>query len=64
MLLLVKKDADNNGVFDVNDVIMLQDWLHGSEELTNWENVDLCEDRVINIFDLCLLKKILAEELQ
>ncbi|MDE6706823.1 MAG: RICIN domain-containing protein [Oscillospiraceae bacterium] len=62
--IILEGDADNNGVVDVNDAIMLRNWLHGSGELTNWENVDLCKDGVINIFDLCLLRKILAEELQ
>ena len=64
LVITLKGDADNNGVVDVNDAIMLRNWLHGSGELTNWENVDLCKDGVINIFDLCLLRKILAEELQ
>lgn len=58
--IMLKGDADNNGIVDVNDAIMLQEWLLGaSEELTNWKNVDLCEDGVIDVFDLCLLKKFL-----
>lgn len=60
--IMLKGDANNNGIVDVNDAIMLQDWLLGaSDELTNWENVDLCEDGVIDVFDLCLLKRLLAE---
>lgn len=59
--IMLKGDADNNGVVNVNDAIMLQEWLLGSGELTNWENVDLCEDGVIDVFDLCLLKRLLVE---
>ncbi len=64
VISLIKGDVNNDGEVTVADAIMLRNWLHGSGELTNWENVDLCEDGVINIFDLCLLRKILAEELQ
>ncbi len=58
---MLKGDADNNGVVDVNDAIMLRNWLHGSGELINWENVDLCKDSRIDVFDFCLLKRLLIE---
>lgn len=59
--IMRKGDADNNGIVNVNDAIMLQDWLLGSGKLINWENVDLCEDGVIDVFDLCLLRRLLVE---
>lgn len=60
--ITLKGDADANGVVDVDDAVMLQDWLLGSSDnLTCWENVDLCEDDRIDVFDLCLLRKFLAE---
>lgn len=60
--IILKGDADSNGVVDVDDAVMLQNWLLcASDDLTCWENVDLCEDGRIDVFDLCLLKRLLIE---
>lgn len=62
IISLIKGDANNDGEVTVADAIMLQKWLLGaSTELTNWENVGLCEDGVIDVFGFCLLKGILAK---
>ena len=52
-------DADNDGEISVMDVVVLQKWLLGIGELPNWKNADLCEDGIINIYDLLKLKQLL-----
>ena len=56
-----KGDANNDGELGVLDIVMLQKWLLNTGDLTNWRNVDLCEDNHINVFDLILLKRRLLE---
>lgn len=59
----IKGDANNDGKVTVADAVMLQKWLLGaSTELTCWQNVDLCEDGQIDVFDLCLLKRLLLQK--
>lgn len=56
-------DANDDGEVTVADAVMLQKWLLGeSKELTCWQNVDLYEDNRIDVFDLCLLKRLLIEQ--
>ncbi|MDE6730676.1 MAG: carbohydrate-binding protein [Oscillospiraceae bacterium] len=55
-------DANADGQVTVADLITLQKWLLCQGGLPNWENVDLYKDGKINIFDLCLLKKLLLEQ--
>lgn len=50
-------DVNNDGVFNVADVIMLQKWLLCAGPLTTWENGDLCNDNRIDVFDLCMMKR-------
>ena len=57
----VEGDADGDGEFTTDDVVVLQKWLQGTGELTCWQNVDLCEDGRIDVFDLCLMKNKLAD---
>ena len=40
---------------------MLQKWLLNAGSLTNWENADMNEDGVIDVFDLALLKRVLLK---
>ncbi|MDE5753539.1 MAG: dockerin type I repeat-containing protein, partial [Oscillospiraceae bacterium] len=54
-------DANADGEVTVADAVVLQKWLLCHGGLPNWENVDLHKDGKINIFDLCLLKKLLIE---
>ena len=56
-------DCNLDGKVTVADVIMLQKWLLcQSHELTCWQNADLYKDNKINIFDLCLLKRMLLNQ--
>lgn len=52
----VRGDANDDGEFDISDAVMLCNWLLGNGELTCWENVDLCKDDRIDVFDFCILK--------
>ena len=54
-------DCNDDGEFSIADAVMLRKWLLGSGELTNGENGDLCKDGIINVFDLCAMKKLLVE---
>lgn len=59
----IKGDANADGAFDTADAVMLQKWLVGKGDLTVWKASDLYEDDTINVFDLCLMKKMLKEKL-
>ncbi len=59
----VRGDVNADGVFDSADAVMMQKWLVCKGDLTDWEAGDLCEDNIINAFDLCLMKKMLREKL-
>ncbi len=52
-------DVNADGKFNVADVVMLQKWLLAVTDVTlsNWKAADLCEDGVINVVDLCLMKE-------
>ena len=52
------------GALSVIDAILLQKWLLAvpDAELTDWKAADLCEDNIINVFDLHLLKRMLLEQ--
>ncbi|MDE6502070.1 MAG: dockerin type I repeat-containing protein, partial [Ruminococcus sp.] len=56
----VKGDANDDNEFTVADAVMLQKWLLGSGELTNWQNADLFEDGIIDIFDMIEMRKLLT----
>ena len=59
----ISGDADDDGSLGVTDVIALQKWLHARPDVSiNSDLADLDENGIINIFDLCLLKrKLLAK---
>lgn len=54
-------DVNNDGEFNVADAVMLHKWLLAvpNVRLANWKNGDLCEDNRIDVFDLCLMKRVL-----
>lgn len=57
----VKGDCNEDGIFSVADVILLQKWLLAvpETELADWEIIDFCGDGRLDVFDLCLMKKAL-----
>ena len=55
-------DIDCDGEVGVIDLVMLQKWLSGYGNLSNWQSADLHQDGIINIFDLVLLKRMLIQK--
>lgn len=51
-------DVNNDGIFSVADIVILQKWLLNMPDakLANWKAGDLCEDGVLNVLDLCMMK--------
>lgn len=56
-------DVNADGQFTVSDVVLLQKWILAvpNVELTDWKAADLCEDNRLDVFDLCLMKRMLIE---
>ncbi|MCQ2460476.1 MAG: dockerin type I repeat-containing protein, partial [Ruminococcus sp.] len=60
---LPKGDANADGEFNVADIITLQKWILDvpDAELKDWQSADLCKDGKIDVFDLCVMKRLLTE---
>lgn len=58
-------DVNNDGDFNVSDVVLLQKWLLAvpNTKLANWKAANFCEDDRLDVFDLCLMKRKLIEKL-
>lgn len=58
---IVTGDANGDGELTIADAVLLQKWLLAVPyvRLANWEACDLCKDGRIDVFDLCLLKRLL-----
>ncbi|MDE7120817.1 MAG: hypothetical protein K2O42_01485, partial [Oscillospiraceae bacterium] len=57
-------DINNDGIFDILDIIIMQKWLLAVPDITvaNWKAGDIYDDNQLNIFDLCLMKRMLMEK--
>jgi len=55
----VAGDVNADGEFNIADAISLQKWLLAVTDthLADWNAGDLCDDNVLDVFDLCLMKK-------
>ena len=55
-------DINSNGQIDVGDAVLLQKWLLAVPDtyLPNCKAGDLCKDDRLDVFDLCLLKRLLV----
>jgi len=62
--VILTGDCNGDGKFDVADVVLLQNWLHAvpNTHLANWKAADLCEDNKLNVFDLCMMKRMLLDK--
>lgn len=51
-------DVNADGVFNVSDAVLFQKWLLAVPDinLPDWKAADLCEDGILNVFDLCVMK--------
>lgn len=57
-------DVNLDGVFDVADIKLLQDYLVCRETLTAEQGAvaDVCTDGILDVFDLCILKRMYLEK--
>ena len=59
---IIKGDVNNDRIFNITDVIILQKYLLEESEIENYENADFYSDGTVNIFDLCCMKDELAKK--
>lgn len=61
---IVKGDVNNDGTFNITDIVIMQKWLLAVPDvhLVNWKAGDLYEDGRLDVFDLCLMKRKLVEQ--
>ncbi len=54
-------DVDANGKFNIADIVALQKYILDipGTKLADWKAGDLCNDGIIDSYDLCLMKKLL-----
>ncbi len=52
-------DVNADGAATILDLIMLQKYLLGTEDLTSSDTADLSKDGRIDVFDLCIMKRVL-----
>ena len=59
-------DINADGSFNIADIVLLQKWLLGVSDVTlpNWKAADFCEDKKLNVLDLCMMKRKLVENMQ
>ena len=57
-MLGVKGDVNGDGGFTVADLVAMQGFLLGRNDLAVWQNGDLCSDGKINVYDMCLLRRL------
>ena len=56
-------DCNLDGAVSIADAVMLQNWILGrSDKLNCWRHADVCTDKIIDVFDLCLLKTMVVEQ--
>ncbi|MBR4628612.1 MAG: heparinase II/III family protein [Ruminococcus sp.] len=61
---LTEGDVNNDGEFNISDVVLLQKWLLAAPDthLANWKAADLCANNRLNVLDLCLMRRKLIEK--
>lgn len=57
----IEGDCNDDGSLNVSDVVLLQKWLLAVPDthLANWQAADLCKDNKLDVFDLCMMKRLL-----
>lgn len=58
-------DVNEDGEFDTADVILLQNWLIDVPDtyLANYKACNLCADDRLNVFDFCMMKRKLTDQM-
>ncbi len=54
-------DVNADGKFTIADVVLFQKWLLAVPNVTlpDWKAADLCDDDRLDVFDLCMMKRLL-----
>ena len=60
--VFLKGDVNKDGSFTVADLVMLEKWLLGSGNITDWKAGDLCDDDILDVYDMCLMREKLTKE--
>ncbi|MDE7365297.1 MAG: immune inhibitor A [Ruminococcus sp.] len=57
-------DINDDGVFNIADAVTLQKWLLAVPDTmpVNWKAGDIYEDNRLDVFDFCLMKRMLIEQ--
>ncbi len=61
---VITGDADNNGTFDIKDIVLIQQYLAGKKVDIDLKASDADENGKVNIFDLCILKNMIRNNNQ
>ncbi|NLT09622.1 MAG: lysophospholipase, partial [Ruminococcus sp.] len=61
---VIKGDINDDGEFNIADIVTMQKWLIGDKnaELKSWKAGDLCDDGIIDSFDLAKMKKLIIKK--
>ncbi len=57
----LKGDVNADGLLNISDAVILQNYLVNNGTLTDPTAADVCEDGLINVFDLVAVKRLLIE---
>lgn len=58
----ISGDVNADGKFNIADAVALQNWLlNDGTSLADWKAADLCEDGKLDVFDLCLMRRLLLQ---
>ncbi|MDE5619518.1 MAG: dockerin type I repeat-containing protein [Ruminococcus sp.] len=59
----VRGDVNADGQFNISDAVIFQKWLLSEKDtkLADWKAADLYEDGRLDVFDFCIMKKMLIE---
>lgn len=61
---IVSGDINADGTTGVADAVLLKKWLYNAADTqpVSLETADLCKDGKLNVFDLCVMKRVLLNE--
>ncbi len=56
-------DVNDDCIFGISDVVIVQKWLlkKSATDIQKWKAADFCSDGKLDVYDLCLMRKALAE---
>lgn len=60
----ISGDVNADGSFNIADVVSMQSYLIGKDALKNWQAGDINNDEIIDVFDLCFMKKMILPQLK